>query len=456
MRGAACSEKPTATRGDIDLKQSVASKTVLLANRQRRAQLPYVKVRFWGALAAVLVTACGFPNHRHDRKVHEQIPSSGSGLSNALYQSLGVEMAEGNRVRLADNGVVFDEVVAAIEGAKKTVHIELFIWRKSEPSDRVVKALVERTKQGVSCRIIVDPLFSVGFEKEVRPELVEAGCDVRFFNPGSQGSKIRAFTKRTHRKLVIVDGALGITGGFGIWKSWLGDGMTTEEWRDSNIVVEGPAVREMQQAFAENWQQVGGGLLPAEDIERPAPKGRINAAFIASTPTSSISDAERMTQLMVGAATKRIWIANSYFIPSAAVAQMLIEKAKAGVDVRVLAPGKKMDMKPVRLGQLSVYKDLLEQGVRIWEYQPSMMHSKTMLVDDHLIVVGSTNLDVLSRQDLEEGSLIVEDPELAKELEARMNHDFKYSLEIQWSWWKKRGLAERIGPALSPLIGRFL
>lgn len=416
-----------------------------------------MRLRLWGAFAAVLVTAaCGFGNHRYDRKVHDPIPGRGSALSNALYQSLGVEMSAGNRVRLAENGAVFNEVVAAIEKSERTVHIELFIWRKSEPSDRVVAALLKKVKEGVACRVIVDPLFSVGFDEDVRPTLVENGCDVRYFNPDSQGSRLRQLMHRTHRKLVIVDGRLGITGGFGLWKSWLGDGMSTDEWRDSNVVVEGPAVREMQQAFAENWQQVGGGLLPAEDIARPAVHGDVNAAFIASTPTSGITDAERMTQLMVGAAKKRIWIANSYFIPSAAVAQMLIEKVKAGVDVRVLAPGKKMDMKPVRMGQLSVYDALLEQGVRIWEYQPAMMHSKTMLVDDHLVVIGSTNLDVLSRRDLEEGSLIVEDAALAKALEARLENDFKYSLEIQWSWWKKRGLAERIGPALSPLIGRFL
>ena len=303
--------------------------------------------------AAIALAACGYPNNRYDRKIHDDIPGSGSAFSNALYQSVGVEMSAGNRVKLVENGEIFDEVVAAIDGAKRSIHIELFIWRPSEPSDRVVRALIPKVKQGVTCRIIIDPIFSVGFDDKVRPELIEAGCDVRYFNPDKK-SAMKYLTERTHRKLVIVDGRLGITGGFGIWKSWMGAGMTTDEWRDSNLLIEGPAVRGMQQAFAENWQQVGGALLPAQDIAGVAAVGTVPAAFVASTPTPGVSDAERMTQLLLGAAKKRIWIANSYFIPSAAVSAMLIEKAKEGVEVRILAPGKKMDMKPVRMAQLSV------------------------------------------------------------------------------------------------------
>ncbi|MFL5320205.1 MAG: phospholipase D-like domain-containing protein, partial [Myxococcaceae bacterium] len=185
-------------------------------------------------------------------------------------------------------------------------------------------------------------------------------------------------------------------------------------------------------------------------------EGDTPAAYVATSPSGHVPEAERMTQLMIGAAHRRIWIANSYFIPSAAVSDMLIEKAKAGVDVRVLAPGKKMDMKPVRAGQLSVYDRLLEGGVRIWEYEPAMMHAKTMLVDDHLVMVGSTNLDVLSRMDLEEGTFVIEDITMAKELESHLEADFTHSLEIRWSWWRKRGIADRLAPALSPLIGRFL
>lgn len=413
-----------------------------------------MKKAAWGLVFAGLV-GCTFPNHRDDRKVHELMPASGSALSNALYQSVGVELSQGNDVKLVENGAVFDEIVHAIDGAKQSVNIELFIWRASEPSDRVLEALLRKTKEGVACRVIVDPIGSVKFDAQVKPRLLEGGCEVHYFNPDINYLRLRDF-QRTHRKMVIVDGQVGITGGFGLWKSWMGHGLSTEEWRDTAVVVSGPAVRQMQRAFGENWFKVGAGLLPEEAFAQPVLSGSTPAAFVAITPSGHVPDAERLTQLLVGAARRRIWIANSYFIPSAGVSDMLIEKAKSGVDVRVLAPGPKMDMKPVRLGQQSTYDRLLEGGVRIFEYEPAMMHSKTMLVDDHLVVVGSTNLDVLSRTDLEEDSMVFEDVSLAKELESHLEQDFTHSLEIRWSWWKKRGFAERIPAALSPLIGRFL
>lgn len=408
----------------------------------------------WWVLAG-LITGCSFPNHRYDRKIHDDVPAQGVSLSNALFQAAGVEMQPGNSAKLVENGKVFDEIVDAIKQAKQSVNIELFIWRKSEPSDRVIAALKEATAHGVACNVVVDPIGSVKFTEDVKPELLAMGCDVRLFNPDINFLRVRDI-QRTHRKQIIVDGQLGITGGFGLWKSWLGNGMSKDEWRDSAVVVRGPVVRQMQRAFGESWLKAGGGLLPDDNFVQATQSGDTAAAFVATGPSGHVPAAERMTQLMVGAARRRIWIANSYFIPSAAVADMLIEKAKAGVDVRVLAPGSKMDMKPVRMGQLSVYDRLLEGGVRIWEYQPAMMHAKTMLVDDHLVMVGSTNMDVLSRMDLEEGTFVLDDIRMAKELEGHLEEDFGHSLEIRWDWWKKRGLAERIGPALSPLIGRFL
>ena len=220
--------------------------------------------------------------------------------------------------------------------------------------------------------------------------------------------------------------------------------------------IQGPAVREMQVAFAQNWQEAGGRLLPSSDFPEIMPEGPARAAFVSSSPGIVISDAERMTALTVAAARKRLWITNSYFIPSTALVEMLEAKARAGVDVRVLAPGRYMDMAPVKAAQPSTYERLLEAGGRIWEYEVSMLHAKTMVVDDHLSVFGSTNLDPISMRSAEEGSLVVEDAALAEALAASFLNDLRYSREIMRLGWSRRGLLDRWGDVWPALIGPYL
>lgn len=223
-----------------------------------------------------------------------------------------------------------------------------------------------------------------------------------------------------------------------------------------NIRVEGPAVREMQVAFAQNWQEAGGDFLPATDFPEPRYAGDARAGFVASTDNRFLSDARRMTLLTIAAAQERLWIANSYFIPSDAISDMLLEKVKQGVDVRVLVPGRHHDVGPVNAAQRASYARLLEGGVRIWEYELSMMHSKTMLVDDSLSVVGSTNMDPLALTTLEECSVVVEDVALAAQLAASFEKDLRHSREIHWSGWKRRGLLQKLGERLPWFIGSFL
>jgi cardiolipin synthase len=261
---------------------------------------------------------------------------------------------------------------------------------------------------------------------------------------------------RMHRKLVVRDGEVGITGGFGIWRSWEGDARNADEWRDTNIRVWGPAVRQMQQAFAENWQEAGGDFLPPECFPQLAPAGEARAGFVSSTGEQFLSDGRRMTLVAMGAAQRRLWIANSYFIPTDDISDVLILKAKQGVDVRVLVPGRHHDVAPVHAGQRATYARLLEGGVRIWEYELSMMHSKTILADEQLSVIGSTNMDPLSLDWVEEGSLVVEDPELAAALAQSFEQDLVHSREIHASGWLRRGLLQRLAEQLPGLIGRYL
>lgn len=385
------------------------------------------------------------------------MPDGPDGISQAFFQSTGIALEPGHRVELVKNGRIFDAIEEEVRAARSSIHILSYIWRPGEPSDRLIRALRER-QPGVSCRVLVDPLGSVNFEA-VAPQLEAVGCETRIFRPiqGAISSlDLRRMLARMHRKLVVRDGEVGITGGFGIWRSWEGDARNADEWRDTNVRVWGPAVRQIQQAFAENWQEAGGDFLPPECFPPLAPAGEARAGFIGSTGEQFLSDGRRMTQVAMGAARRRLWIANSYFIPSDDLSDVLILKVKQGVDVRVLVPGRHHDVAPVQAGQRATYARLLAGGVRIWEYELSMMHSKTILVDDQLSVVGSTNMDPLSLNWVEEGSLVVEDPELAAELAQSFEQDLVHSREIHASGWLRRGLLQRLAEQLPALIGRYL
>jgi cardiolipin synthase len=408
-------------------------------------------------LVALVVAGCPHPNHRHDLRLRALPEGGPEARSLAFYQSLGVALTPGHRVELVENGHIFDAIEEEIRAARSSIHIASYIWRPGKPSDRLVRALRER-QPGVACRVLVDPLGSVNFEA-VAPSLAESGCEVRTFRPiqGSIGSLEASRIKaRMHRKLVVRDGVAGLTGGWGIWKSWLGNAEGPDSWRDVNVRVEGPTAREMQVAFAQSWQEAGGDFLPASDFPELPAVGGARAGFVASTGHRILSDARRMTLLTIAAARERLWIANAYFIPSEAISDMLIEKVKQGVDVRVLVPGRHHDIGPVHAAQRASYARLLEGGVRIWEYERSMMHAKTMLVDDSLSVIGSTNMDPLALSSSDEGSLVVEDVELATRLSDAFEKDLGRSHEIHWSGWRRRGLLQKLGEQLPWLIGDYL
>nr|WP_211486826.1 phospholipase D-like domain-containing protein [Corallococcus exiguus] len=410
----------------------------------------------WPILLALLTAGCPYPNHRQDLRLRA-LPEDPVERELAIEQTLGIPMEPGNGVELVQNGQVFDVIEEEIRAARSSIHIASYIWRPGIPSDRLLIALRERAP-GVQCRVIVDPLGSVNFEV-VAPVLADAGCDVRIYRP-YQGAvtsldavRIRA---RMHRKMVIRDGEVALTGGFGIWRSWLGNGDAAETWRDTNVRVRGPVVRGMQLAFAQNWQEAGGAFLPPESFPELAPAGNARALFVASTGHRFLSEATKMWLLSIASAKHRLWIANSYFIPSEAISDMLILKAREGVDVRVLVPGRYHDVRPVLNAQRASYARLLEAGVRIYEYEISMMHSKTLVADDTLSIVGSTNLDPLALSHTDEGSVMVEGPVLAEELAKSFEADLKHSAEVHWHGWKRRGLLQRLSEQLPWFIGDFL
>ena len=330
----------------------------------------------------------------------------------ALFQTVGQHLEPGHRAQLADDGEVFDAIVDAIGQARVSVNIVSYIWHSGQPSDRIVDALARRAP-GVACRLLVDPLGSPDFDDKVAPRLHELGCETHVYRP----LPLHPDIERNHRKIVVVDGRIGIVGGFGIRREWVRrPGSSAPAWRDINLRIDGPAVANMQRAFAQNWIESGGTLLPPSDFPRIEPGGDARAAFGSST-FGIVTDADRLMLLTISAAKKRVWMWCGYFVPDDRLAALLIDRATHGVDVRILMPGDKNDVTIAKLGQRRSYPPLAAAGVKLYEFQPTMMHAKAMLVDDALSVIGSINLDPLSLTRLEEDAVVVEDRALVETLE---------------------------------------
>jgi len=386
---------------------------------------------------ALWFSACATNGARtSDFVLRGEIPSDPEGFDLALYETLGTRFTTGNQVEWIDNGALFELIKKDVRTAKSSINIVLFIWRSGEPGDSLAQEIAARTKTGVVCRVLLDPFGSTDLEK-VKPQLEQAGCDVRIFRPLPADETLA----RNHRKLVIVDGRVGYTGGFGVHTVWLGDARNENEWRDVAVRAEGPVVAQMQQAFAENWQEMGGVLLPASDFAAmyaPPRPGGARAAFVSSTPNPEVTRSERSILLMCKAARRRLWIGQSYFTPTSTLLSLLMQQARSGVDTRVLAPGDKNDQPVITITQRLSYPDLATAGVRLWEWPISMMHSKVILVDDHLVMVGSINFDILSYRLMEEGALIVDDKDFAQQAERAFLSDFQKSVEVGKQWYGSR------------------
>jgi cardiolipin synthase len=377
-------------------------------------------------------------------------------LGEALERATGAVMRPGNRLDLVQNGAVFDTLEQEIRRARASVHIVTFIWRgEGGPSARIGRALLAR-RPGVICRIAIDSFGSLKFSRALERRLEASGCEIH-----RSGSLVMQPFRRDHRKIVVVDGRVGVTGGFGIWNAWDdgGDGKGRPEWRESSVRVEGPVVADMQRAFEQSWIRAGGAPLQADSFPDLPAAGKVPAAFVASAPRlgdEGASPAEAMTHLVARAARQQLWIANSYFIPDRSLQRLLVERRRLGVDVRVLAAGPVHDLPIVRAAQRQTYETLLPGDVRIWEYQPTMMHSKTMVVDGRIAVVGSTNMDALSFDTTDEGSLVADSPEIAAQLTRLFLRDCDQALEITADDWEDREALPELGRELAGQLRQFL
>lgn len=358
-------------------------------------------------------------------------------------EALGNPMVGGNSATLLENGdEIFPAMIRDIREATMSVNLETYIFQPDKAGRMVADALMDASRRGVEVRLLVDAWGSKF--KGLGQQLEDAGVDARKYRP-LRLFAIHKVGRRTHRKILVVDGRIAYTGGLGIDDRWLGDARNTKEWRDTQVRAEGPVAAQMQAIFSEDWTFTTGEILTGERFyPKIAADGGTLAQAIKSSRGDSTSLAKMLFYIAIESATHSIWIENAYFLPDKQVREALIQAEHRGVDVQIIVPGRHIDLPMVRFASWKSYGGMLKAGVKIWEYQPTMMHNKTMVVDGIYSTVGSINFEARSMSMNAEECLAFYDRAFAAKMEAMFDQDRRHSQQITYASWKHRGLPKRL------------
>ncbi len=365
----------------------------------------------------------------------------------------GMPLVEGNSIALYNNGDEFyPAMLEAIDSARASITLEQFIFLDSLVGRRFAEALAERARDGVLVKILVDAIGSSTLGEEILQILEAGGCQLAWFRPIRWYTLNRA-NLRTHRKSLIIDGRVAFTGGAGLADHWLGTASGPEEWRDMEIRVTGPAVAVQQSGFAQNWLLATGEILSGPQFF-PAPEaaGDLEVQTILSSPSTGACAAATMHLIAIQCARRYLHIANPYFIPGARLIDMLRRACQRGVSVKLMVAGRHNDTWWARQNSLRLYGKLLEAGVEIYEFLPTMLHQKTMVVDGVWATVGTANFDNRSFALSEETNICFQDPALVEALDATFQADLESCERIRLEEWRKRGPAQRVKELAAALI----
>ena len=356
---------------------------------------------------------------------------------------LGVQATGGNQYQVLDNGdEIFPAMLAAIDGAKRRIAFETYIYEKGSVGERFTAALEAAARRGVQVNLVIDAMGS-SMPKEWRARLEASGVKVGTFGEASWYS-LEELNYRTHRKILVVDGTVGFTGGVGVADHWLGNAQDKEHWRDMMVRIEGPIARLMEGAFNENFIESLGPVAPVVDPPAPVPPSAHDAALVLrSSPTGGSNDLKRLYLLSIAAARRTLDISSPYFIIDESSDYALTQAAKRGVRIRVLVEGDLTDAKPVKYAGRASYAHLLEQGIEIHEYQPTMMHAKTMVVDGTWSMFGSANFDNRSMELNDEMNIAVSDPPLAARLLQDFERDLTRAKKLTLDDWRRRSVLDK-------------
>ena len=349
-------------------------------------------------------------------------------------------LVEGNRATVLLNGdEIFPSMLAAIRGAKTTITFANFLYEDGDVAHEVAAALAERCRAGVGVNVLLDAVGSKSMPKRYRTMLTDSGCHLAFYRPLNMFA-IRRVNNRNHRRVLVVDGRIGFTGGTGVGDKWTGDGRQAGRWRQTDVRVEGPIVRFLQAAFVENWREATGLLLGGDAyFPKPEKRGDMLVQSIKSSPTTGAAEAFLLFLLAIEGARSSIHLTTPYFVPDRRISEALIRAVRRGVDVSIITAGvmgTTID-RMVRKASQAHYGKHLDAGVKIYEYTSALMHSKTIVVDGQWASVGSTNLDNRSFALNDELNLAFLDRGLAAQLTKVFHDDLRHARQVTHERWER-------------------
>ena len=365
----------------------------------------------------------------------------------------GIPFFDGNRIDLLNNGDAFyPAMLRDIELAERSITIEAYIYWAGEIGLKFARALAAAAARGVKVKLLLDAIGSQSIGNEIVKILQDGGCHLGWYNP-VRLTRLRRINHRTHRKSLIIDGRVGYTGGAGIADQWTGNAHDDKHWRDIQVRIEGPAVLPLQSGFAHNWLECTGELVTGPDFYPTlTPAGPLSLQTIMSSPETGASSVRVMYFLAISSARKTIDIANPYFVPDHASIDLLRDAVKRGVRVRVMVAGSSNDTLITRLNSLRLYGALLKVGVHVLEYNRTMMHHKTMVVDGLWSTVGTTNFDNRSFSHNEENNVCLCDHAFATQLTETFERDVQVCDVITFDAWRRRGLPQKALEAMASFV----
>lgn len=370
---------------------------------------------------------------------------------------LGPPIVDGNRIDNYENGVeIFPAMLASVRAARHNINFETYIYWSGHVGREFAEALAERARAGVQVHVLIDWVGSQKMEDALLDTMVRAGVRVERYHP-LHWYHLARMNNRTHRKLLVVDGEVGYTGGVGIADVWDGDARRPDEWRDSHYRLQGPAVAQMQAAFMDNWIKATGTVLQGPEYFPPLqPVGVARAQVFTSSPTGGGDSMLMMYLLSITAAERTIDLAASYFVPDDLTRAALLAAMKRGVRVRIIVPGEHIDTEVVRKASRAQWGELLAAGADIREYQPTMFHCKALIVDRRMVSVGSTNFDNRSFRLNDEANLNVYDRAFAEKITAVFESDLRRARRITIAQWQHRPWQEKLVEEASALLSSQL
>jgi cardiolipin synthase len=406
-----------------------------------------------GAVIVLLIANLTSSAKKIEREIDHLYQAGDPQFVRSMGSLLGPGIVPGNTVHGLRNGdEIFPAMLAAIRSAKRTVCFETFIYWSGSVGREFADAFCERARAGVKVHVVLDWVGSGKIDASMIDEMKDAGVEVVKYHP-LRWYNVGRLNNRTHRKLLVVDGVVGFTGGVGIADEWLGHAQDPEHWRDSHFRVEGPAVAQMQAAFMDNWMETCAQVLHGEEYFPEVKPAGSHAAQLFQSSADNASESVRLMYLLsIASAVKSVRIANAYFVPDSLAIATLIAARRRGVQVEIIVPSRHIDQQLVRRASRSLWGPLLEAGVEIYEYQPTMYHVKVVIVDEVWTSVGSTNFDNRSFRLNDEANLNILDAEFAAAQAKVLEEDKARSRRISLEEWRRRPLRERVIERLAGLL----